>query len=99
VNDVAPDPAEQLTGTDVDGPFADVLELSGLLAKSAVAKECMAKQLVTYAMGRQLASPGAAACANREVAKASDDSGGRVSALFRGIALNPVFATRVVGGP
>jgi hypothetical protein len=99
VNGVPPDPAGQLTGTDVDGPFADVLDLSRRLATSRQAKECMARQLVTYAMGRQPSAPTTVSCVQREVAQGVDDAAGHASALFRAIALNPVFATRVVGGP
>jgi hypothetical protein len=99
VNGVAADPSGELSGTDVDGPFADIVELSQRLGRSQTAKQCLAKQMLTYAFGRELAAPGAFACANGEVAKVVDDATGQASALFRGIAQNPVFTTRVVGGP
>jgi hypothetical protein len=99
VNGVAPDPAGQLTGTDVDGNFSDVLDLSKKLAVSEDVKQCMARQMVTYAVGRKLANITQLSCADRDIAKAIDDSGGRASVMFRGIALNPAFTTRVVGGP
>ncbi len=99
VNGVPPGPAGQLTRTDVDGAFADVLELSKKLAVSEVVKQCMARQMITYAVGRKLAPVTELSCPDSDVAKAIDDSGGRASVVFRGIALNPVFTTRVVGGP
>jgi hypothetical protein len=99
VNGVAADPSGELTGTDVDGTFSDIVGLSQRLARSQQAKQCLAKQMLTYAVGRELAAPGAFACANGEVAKVVDDAAGQASALFRGIAQNPVFTTRVVGGP
>jgi len=99
VNGVAPDPAGSLVGTDIDGAFTDVVDLSRRLATSEQAKECVAQQMATYAAGRQLGLTGAGSCADREIAKIVDDNGGRASAVFRGVVLNPVFATRVVGGP
>jgi hypothetical protein len=98
VNGVAPDPAGQLTGTDVDGNFSDVLDLSKKLALSEDVKRCMARQMLTYAVGHKLADITQLSCADRDVAGTIDDSGGRTSVVFRGIALNPVFTTRVVGG-
>jgi len=99
VNGVAPDPAGQLTGTDVDGAFSDVLDLSKKLAGSENVKQCMSRQMLTYAVGHKLlADVTQLSCADRDVAKVIDDSGGKASVVFRGIALNPVFTTRVVGG-
>jgi hypothetical protein len=98
VNGVAPDPAGKLTGTDVDGDFTDVLELSKKLAMSRDVKECMARQMITYAVGHKLADITQLSCADRDVAKAIDDAQGRASVVFRGVALNPIFTTRVVGG-
>lgn len=99
VNGVAPDPAGALVGTDIDGAFTDVVDLSRRLATSKQAEQCVAQQMATYAIGRELGPMGPSSCAEREIAKVVDDSGGRASAMFRGVVLNPVFATRVVGGP
>jgi hypothetical protein len=98
VNNVAANPSGQLSGTDVDGAFADLNELSAKLSTSGIAKECMAKKLTTYAVGHDLV-PNGVACANRDVVALVEQSGNKASALFKGIALNPVFTTRVVGGP
>lgn len=43
-----------LEGTDVDGPFADGVELSLRLARSDAARDCIAKQWFRHAMGREV---------------------------------------------
>jgi hypothetical protein len=99
VNGVPPDPAGSLVNTDIDGPFADIVDLSKRLATSKQAEQCVAEQMATYAIGREIGPMTLASCADREIAKIVDDNGGRASTVFKGVVLNPVFATRVVGGP
>jgi hypothetical protein len=41
-----------ITGTDVDGPFANAIELSTLLGKSKVVYRCAAQKWLEYALGR-----------------------------------------------
>jgi len=84
---------------DIDGPFTDIVDLSKRLATSKQAEQCVAEQMATYAIGREIGPMTLASCADREIAKIVDDNGGRASSVFKGVVLNPVFATRVVGGP
>ena len=101
VNGVPPDPAGELTGTDVDGPFADLGALSSRLAGSQHALGCAVEQMMTYAVGRELSleTPGSAdACARAAITAAVEGDHGKLSQLFRALALNPMFTTRVVGG-
>jgi hypothetical protein len=45
------DSSGELLGTDVDGPFTGVAELSARLAASEVVRECFARQLYRFGMG------------------------------------------------
>ncbi len=80
-----------VVGTDVDGPFTGGLQLSEILAHSAVVHACATHQWVRFAMGRapvdseqpyvtQMASDFAA-------------SGGNVHDLVEAIVLSPIFRT------
>jgi hypothetical protein len=46
------DASGEITGTDVDGPFANALELSVSLGKSKVVHRCAAFKWLQYALGR-----------------------------------------------
>jgi hypothetical protein len=46
------DPTGEITGTDVDGPFANAIELSSMLARSEVVYRCATKRWFQYAFGR-----------------------------------------------
>lgn len=49
---LAVDPTGEITGTDVDGTFANAIELSTLLARSKVVHRCAAQKWIEYALGR-----------------------------------------------
>ncbi len=46
------DPRGEINGTDVDGPFANALELSSALSNSEVVYRCATKRWFQYAVGR-----------------------------------------------
>jgi hypothetical protein len=97
VNGVAPAPAGELTGTDVDGAFSDLVDLSTKLGKSRVVAQCLVEQMLTYALGQLLDQGGQ--CARDQIATGVLATNGKLSEIFRGIALNPVFTTRIGGMP
>jgi hypothetical protein len=105
VNGSPPEPAGELTGTDVDGTFTDLAGLSGRLAKSKHALGCLVEQMMTQAVGRpmDLMTTGSAdTCARDAITAAVDkDQGkdqGKLAQMFRALAMNPMFMNRVVGG-
>ena len=102
VNGVAPDPAGELTGTDVDGAFTDLSALSTRLAGSTQVVECIAEKMMTYALGRELeraAEPTADSCAQTQVSEDIAAAQGSLVQVFRGIAQSTAFTTRTVGAP
>jgi hypothetical protein len=46
------DASGEITGTDVDGPFANAVDLSTSLGKSKVVHRCAAEKWLQYALGR-----------------------------------------------
>jgi hypothetical protein len=96
VNGVAANPAGELTGTDIDGPFANLQELSQRMATSQQVRQCMAKQLLTYALGRDL-DKSADTCATEQIAANVATAGNSVARVFRELALTSSFKKRSVG--
>lgn len=95
VNGVDPAPAGELTGTDVDGPFPDLVGLSQKLAQSKTASQCVVEQMMTYAFGHELEKVD---CVRDQIAAQMTSPNGKLSDLFRGLVLSPVFTTRIAGG-
>jgi hypothetical protein len=96
VNGVAADSAGQLTGTDIDGPFANLQELSQRMATSQQVRQCMSKQLLTYALGRDL-DDGGDRCAAEQIANNVTQAGNGVSRVFRELVFTGSFKKRSVG--
>jgi hypothetical protein len=96
VNGVAADPAGQLTGTDIDGPFANLQELSQRMSTSQQVRECMAKQVLTYALGREL-DHNSDTCATQQIAANVSQAGNSLSRVFRELVLTDSFKKRSVG--
>jgi hypothetical protein len=98
VNDVPASPAGELTGTDVDGPFEDLADLSSRLSESQDVRRCVAKKMITYTLGRLIKEDTADACATELVASNVEQSGDQLAEVFRELVKTPIFANRVVGG-
>ena len=84
------DAAGELTGTDVDGPMADAVELAERLATSQQVQDCFATQWFRYVAARPLDA--ADACALQSVREQFDGTGGDVRSLLKSIVEHPSFA-------
>ncbi len=88
------DPSGVVLGTDVDGPFNGGIQLSGILAKSAVVHACATEEWVRFAMGRAPVDS-----EQTYLTQMGDDfakSGGDVRGLLQEIVLSPVFRSMMV---
>jgi hypothetical protein len=86
------DTSGQLNGTDVDGPFDGVVELSNKLAGSDMFATCFVHQFFRFAEARD---PGDSdQCAIDGWTKAFRDAGGHISDLFASYVSDPGFAAR-----
>jgi uncharacterized protein DUF1592/uncharacterized protein DUF1588/uncharacterized protein DUF1595/uncharacterized protein DUF1585/uncharacterized protein DUF1587 len=83
-----------ITGTDVDGPFDGGIQLSDILANSAVVHACATSQWLRFAMGR--APVDAEQTYLTQMAGDFKDSGGDVRGLLEAIVLSPIFRTMLV---
>jgi hypothetical protein len=84
--------AQDLEISDVSGHFDNAVQLSEQLAQSKAARECMSRQIASYAIGEKLSS--ANACTVAAVAQKFETSGGDLRSLIREIALWPALRTR-----
>ncbi len=86
------DASGQLIGTDVDGPFADLAELSRLLSQSETVRACATQQWFRYVMQRfERPDDG---CSMQALAEDFTASGHRFSALRSAIVKTPAFRMR-----
>jgi hypothetical protein len=90
--EVPVDAAQDLEISDVSGHFDNAVQLSEKLAQSKAARECMSRQIASYAIGEKLSS--ADACTVGAVAQKFEASGGDLRSLIREIALWPALRTR-----
>lgn len=86
------DASGQLVGTDVDGPFADLAELSDLLASSETVRACTARQWFRFTMQRFEQT--ADGCSMRTLTEAFAESGESFEALRTAIVQTPAFRMR-----
>ncbi len=86
------DASGELVGTDVDGKFADLGELSSLLATSETVRACSARQWFRFVMQR-FEQP-ADNCSMHTLVEDFSDSGYRFSALRTAIVQTPAFRMR-----
>jgi len=86
------DTSGQLVGTDVDGPFANLAELSSLLARSETVRACTARQWFRFTMQR-FEQP-ADGCSMQTLAEAFAESGQSFDALRTAIVQTPAFRMR-----
>jgi hypothetical protein len=82
--------------SDVDGPVAGAVELAQRLAGSARVRGCLARKVLSYAVGRELGP--ADQCEQRRLEARLQEGGGRLLDLVTGILQSPGFRQRL-GGP
>jgi hypothetical protein len=90
------DSSSSLSETDVDGAISSPLELATKLGQSTDARLCISRQMLTYALGRELGD--ADACETERVAAQVQTAGGHLTDLIAAIAAGPNFGVRT-GGP
>ena len=91
----AVDSAGSLDGTDVDGAVTNPVELAAKIGQSGNVRLCLSKEMVTYAVGRELGT--ADDCEARRVAAAVQASGGHLTDLIGAIVRGPSFGVRTGG--
>ena len=89
------DSAGSLDGTDQDGPVTSPSQLASKLAASDAVRLCVSKQMVTFALGRELGT--ADECEQNRVAAAVQASGGHLTDLIGAIVRGPTFGVRTGG--
>jgi hypothetical protein len=90
------DASGDIVGSDFDGPVADALELVHKLAGSAQVRACIETRMLSYALGREVASD-EPQCEQRRIDAAILPGGARVLDLVAAIAESPAFLTRQGG--
>ncbi len=95
--DVAVDSSQDIQISDVVGHFDNAVQLSGALAKSPAARECMTRQIASYAIGEKLTY--AQACTVGALSKNFEASGGNLKTLIKDVALWPALRTRKAIAP
>lgn len=88
-NGATVDASGELVGA---GPFGTFEELRGLLKQDPRLYSCLADNLFTYAVGRQLADSDA--CVHKAVVDSYVKGGGKVKDLIAGIVGSPAFTDR-----
>jgi hypothetical protein len=89
---LAIDPSGALNGTDVDGPFTGVAELSSILDQSEQVRSCTARQWFRYVMQRF--DQASDACSTGPVIDAFTTSGYRWESLQTSVIHTPAFLQR-----
>jgi hypothetical protein len=95
--DVPVDASQDIKISDISGHFDNAVQLSEQLAQSKAARECMSRQIASYAVGEKL--NGNNACTVAAVAQKFEASGGDLRSLIREIALWPALRTRKAVAP
>ena len=90
--EVPVDAAQEVAISDISGHFDNAVQLSEQLAQSKAGRECMSRQIASYAIGEKLSS--ANACTVAAVAQKFETSGGDLRSLIKDIALWPALRTR-----
>jgi hypothetical protein len=85
-----------LTGTDVDGPFQDGVELTKRFATSQQVRDCMATQWLRYAVRRDESA--ADTCSQAQIATAFRASGD-LKQLVRAVVQSDAFRYKSKGAP
>ena len=95
--EVAVDASQDIDISDINGHFANAVQLSEILAQSGAVRDCMSRQIASYAIGEKLNSDNA--CKVAAVAEKFEASGGDLRKLIREIALWPALRTRRAVAP
>lgn len=96
-NGLAVDASGELLGTDVDGSFDGVIELSQRMADSTQVRQCTARQWMRFAIGRPEAD--ADACTVERLVDAFEDSDGDVRGLMLEIVTSDAFRLQAPESP
>ena len=86
------DSSGALTGSDVDGPFNGVAELSTKLAASQMVRACAVKHFFRFAMARP--ADAVDECVMKSWTSAFDRGGGKIQDLVSAYVADRAFATR-----
>ena len=86
------DASGELTGTDVDGPFDDMIALSDRLAESEIVAGCAVKKWFSYAMARQEVKQDL--CYIKNLTKKFKDSGYQFETLRSEFLKTAIFLER-----
>jgi len=81
---------------DIKGKMNNAVELSQRLAESAAVRECMSRQLASYAFGERLSED--EACTVADISREFTQSGGNLVDLIGKVAAWPALRTRNTGG-
>jgi hypothetical protein len=90
--DVPVDSSQDIQIADIVGHFEGAVQLSEALAKSPAARECMSRQIASYAVGEKLTHE--QACTVATLAQHFEASGGNLKTLIKDVALWPALRTR-----
>jgi hypothetical protein len=82
-----------LQGTDVDGPFADHLELAKRLSQSKLSRDCVVTEWFRYSYGRDHTD--ADECTINQLQTLFDTSGGDLRKLLLGLVQTDAFRYRL----
>lgn len=91
------DAAQDVNISDISGHFANAVQLSEKLGQSQAARECMSRQIASYAIGEKLSNQ--SACTVAQVAQKFEASGGDLRSLIKDVALWPALRTRKAVSP
>lgn len=95
--EVPVDSAQDIAISDISGHFDDAVKLSEQLAQSKAARECMSRQIASYAVGEKLTYQ--QACTVASLSQQFESSGGDLRSLIRNVALWPGLRTRKALAP
>jgi len=95
--DIPVDSSWEVDVADVKGVFQDAVQLSERLSKSPAARECMSRQVASYAIGEKLSAEHA--CTVAAVAQRFETTGGDLKSLIKEVALWPALRTRRAVAP
>jgi hypothetical protein len=91
-NGLPVDSTGELSGTDVDGPFEGVAQLSGKLAQSEMLRACAVNHFFRFATARP--AEAADACVVDDWAKTFSQGGGKIADLIGAYVAHASFALR-----
>jgi Protein of unknown function (DUF1588)/Protein of unknown function (DUF1585)/Protein of unknown function (DUF1592) len=81
---------------DIKGKMNNAVELAQRLSESAAVRECMSRQLASYAFGERLSED--EACTVADISQKFAESGGNLVDLIGKVAAWPGLRTRTTGG-